>query len=347
MSETNHMQAALDAVFNSDKAPTGPPTGAELKRVTSEMIAMGQTLDPEIARIAKRIYEPIPGCPTGVKDLLSVLSSNIVALAAGVRPGLSKEECLAEQPEEFKPHLCVFMQARRYKFPFYAVSQSLTQALTHTRMPDVWRKDQITLGTLGVYFLIPHGLLRGDCDEDVTVLGIAVAPVRSMKTGKAADMFIVTGHAPAAGSSWFSTLPFEDDGTIDLAHHCPFTVGTGVFECVGEVNEEASRAAIRRMQHLGVQLACIMSERPHLALPGARLKTVKKTQREVWVAPTLGRSYRIARLRKDGSAAPDEPVERSRAHEHLVLGHHKIQRYGKGRALTKTIMIDPYFRCLE
>ena len=150
--------------------------------------------------------------------------------------------------------------------------------------------------------------------------------------------------------------------TITLAHDRmsdnaggPISIDTRVVEGFVDMEEFGSLGAggviaqkdLISCLQLVSKVLLVLEHRPESLQPEKNPKMIGKRGKEItWLDPKTLVLPTMKVMRGDRELTEEE-VERTRPHKHAVRQHLRQQPWGPGRTLTKTILILPFWKCVD
>lgn len=236
------------------------------------------------------------------------------------------------------------MLASIYDFPFWVIPPRMHKVIMEVDPPSQWDMKSISFGFPSMYFILPRGSLTGDGGENIACVSACMmdaegrealaskmnAHVYSKDSEIKIGSFIVTAFAEC-GTMWHLSTPVPMDGIVTQEEVAKIPIHNSVE------SSNPMWAAEVLLPYVSTILA-IMSARPDICESDNRkIKTIKKSGREVWSHRILGDKYsrNLFRGAGDGSGTGGSVAV------HWRRGHLRNQRHGPKLSMVKQVLIDP------
>lgn len=310
--------------------------GPEIPMSKEEKLAvlLGGTREafPRFNRFMDHIYD-IPGNINSISVLRNTIAMGL-SLSHRLNAGPNMADTVANG------YVSVALMADLYDYPFWVVPPRMFDVISNIRPPEYWDTSLAVMGFPALYFLLPKGMMHGDCGEEVGCVGVSYCTedVREKmskngtivlgKNGPATRdtmTFIATG---IKGEMWSVAIPVPESRIITDQDVIALEGGSDVSKVW----------PVKVLIPFVMTALAIMSARPEISdTTEVVTKKIKKSGREARQPRVLGKKYQTLcdRSLKTGSDG-DKTVA-----THWRKGHLRHQHFGPKNANIKQILIDP------
>lgn len=295
-----------------------------------QFVKLLQEYDPDLwNRCYPRMYKHTDqyGSP---KVAAAAIASSLWFVERGVRSPISLNVCMGAQ------------MLWEYDTPHLFVSKDLLNAVALTEPPTDLRWDSISLPYDAAILMLPKNWLKrpagGYCDfiayariRPGTLLELAGEPII---TSKDTFMVFTMGNEPPKMIMQL-TINSEDTPYVSTKElSIPTIESISVFDAPLTADEDEF---IANCMGLTFRLLLALESRPALLSTGQRVGISHKKSRgsiELWTPNIIGLNYRYQKKEGKGEDSGQKRM-------HWRRGHYTRQVHGRGRALRKTIWIEP------
>lgn len=296
-----------------------------------QLISMRCEVDPGFAEFCRRIYE-VPASYYSMDHLRCSMTQGFfyrTAAGSNVRNRMDMRE-----HEGTASHVAESLHGGS-GYPFYCVGKSIASAVFDTDPMLVWDRVRYPEPWPSTYFLLSKGAMPGPSGHDISVMFLAAATkadLLAQDIGIRDDYagLLVAGAFDDFGYHWYSTVPLEDKVPLDVER--PYVPAAYLED--NPVQRAHDKEFSTKLMAVLAQFVHVLHTRVELTEPEKFKKTARKTGREIWYPRFLGPSY----VRP---GAQHGRGEGGGVATHMRRGHWRNQRFGKGRAETKVLWIEP------
>lgn len=247
----------------------------------------------------------------------------------------------------------IALQCHQHAVPTFFVSTAFLRAIEHTNPPEDFPWAEMPMPHPGMLFMFEQGALQHPSDGPISFIAVGRTRVGTLKPNlhPSLDLNIREGGLMVMSGAHET----ENYVTYDLSMS---EVTSPTIRHIRELGErERSDDPLRYdipltpddkkwnafMTVLAIKLILAMNIRPEFISKGVLLREVKAKRpgdhpKKFWSPNIIGRNY-VA----PSSGVPNGDAEGSGGHKrmHWRRGHFTQQPYGEGRALRKTLWIEP------